>query len=148
MRLHSDGRLSLSPSDLSSHLACPHLTTLSLAAARGEIVKPKLDSPHRELIFRKGNEHEAAYLARLEGEGRSIVRIPTYDDEGFDADEAQRLTEEAIRAGVGRGDLPAVSRPTGPGAASRTSSSFSPTAGTSPSTRSSRARRSRRTCCS
>ena len=99
MRLHSDDTLSLSPSDLSSHLACPHLTTLSLAAARGEIVKPKLDSPHRDLIFRKGNEHEAAYLARLEGEGRSIVRIPTYDDEGFDAEEAQRLTEEAIRAG-------------------------------------------------
>ena len=100
MRLHSDGTLSLSPSDLSSHLACPHLTTLSLAAARGEIVKPKLDSPHRDLIFSKGNEHEAAYLARLEAEGRSIVRIPTYDDEGFDAGEAQRLTEEAIRAGV------------------------------------------------
>ena len=100
MRLHDDGTLSLSPSDLSSHLACPHLTNLSLAAARGEIVKPKLDSPHRDLIFSKGNEHEAAYLARLVAEGRSIVRIPTYDDEGFDAGEAQRLTEEAIRAGV------------------------------------------------
>ncbi len=100
MRLHDDGTLSLSPSDLSSHLACPHLTTLSLAAARGEIVKPKLDSPHRDLIFSKGNEHEASYLARLEGEGRSIVRMPTYDDGGFDASEARRLTEEAIRAGA------------------------------------------------
>ena len=37
MRLRSDGRLRLSPSDLSAHLACPHLTTLSLAHARGEI---------------------------------------------------------------------------------------------------------------
>ena len=72
---------------------------LGLPAARGEIAKPKLESPHRDLIFRKGNEHEAAYLARLVAEGRSIVRIPTYDDEGFDADEARRLTEEAIRAG-------------------------------------------------
>ena len=108
MRLNPDDTLSLSPSDLSNHLACPHLTTLSLAAARGEIVKPKLDSPHRDLIFRKGNEHEAAYLARLEAEGRSVVRIPTYDDEEFDADEAQRLTEEAIRAGDGRRHLPAV----------------------------------------
>ena len=100
MRLRSDGTLQLSPSDLSNHLACPHLTNLDLAAARGEIVKPKLESPHRELIFRKGNEHEAAYLARLEAEGRSIVRIPTFDDEGFDFDVALRLTEEAIRAGV------------------------------------------------
>ena len=97
VRLQND-KLGLSPSDLSNHLACPHLTTLSLAATRGEIVKPKLDSPHRDLIFSKGNEHEAAYLARLEGEGRSFVCIPTYDDEGFDAGKAQRLTEDAIRA--------------------------------------------------
>jgi len=100
MRLSPDGSLRLSPSDLSSHLACAHLTTLSLRAARGEIVKPKLDSPHRDLIFAKGNAHEAAYLARLEAEGRSIAHIPTYDDEGFDAAEAQRLTEEAIREGA------------------------------------------------
>ena len=100
MRLNPDDTLSLSPSDLSNHLACPHLTTLSVAATRGEIVKPKLESPHRDLIFRKGNEHEATYLARLEAQGRSVVRIPTYDDEEFDADEAQRLTEEAIRAGT------------------------------------------------
>ena len=100
MRLNSDDTLSLSPSDLSNHLACPHLTTLSVAATRGEIVKPKLESPHRDLIFRKGNEHEATYLARLEAQGRSVVRIPTYDDEEFDADEAQRLTEEAIRVGA------------------------------------------------
>ncbi len=76
------------------------MTTLSLRAARGEIVKPKLDSPHRDLIFAKGNAHEAVYLARLELEGCSIARIPTYDDEGFDAAEAQRLTEEAIREGA------------------------------------------------
>ena len=100
MRPGSDGTLRLSPSDLSAHLACPHLTTLSLRVARGELVQPHLDSPHRDLIFRKGNEHEQAYLARLVAEGRSIVRIPTYDDEAFDAGEARRLTEEAIRAGA------------------------------------------------
>jgi uncharacterized protein len=100
MRLSSDGSLQLSPSDLSAHLACPHLTTLSLEVARGELVQPRLDSPHRDLIFRKGNEHEQAYLARLVADGRSIVRIPTYDDEAFDTDEARRLTEEAIRTRV------------------------------------------------
>jgi hypothetical protein len=35
MQLRDDGTLRLSPSDLSNHLACAHLTTLSLAAARG-----------------------------------------------------------------------------------------------------------------
>jgi len=93
-----DDTLALSPSDLTAHLACPHLTTLSLAVARGELEQPHLDSPHRDLIFRKGNEHEQAYLARLEVAGRTIVRIPTYDDEGFDPGAAARLTEEAIRA--------------------------------------------------
>ena len=97
MRLVEE-QLALSPSDLSAHLACPHLTTLSVRVVRGELERPHLDSPHRDLIFRKGNEHEAAYLARLQAEGRSIVRIPTYDDEGFDPAEAQQLTEEAIRA--------------------------------------------------
>ena len=66
---------------------------------RGELERPHVDDTHGDLIRRKGDEHEAAYLARLVAEGRSIVRIPTYDDEGFDADEARRLTEEAIRAG-------------------------------------------------
>jgi predicted RecB family nuclease len=99
MRLADDGTLLLSPSDLSAHLACPHLTNLELRVARGELERPRVDDTHGELLRRKGDEHEAAYLARLVAEGRSIVRIPTYDDAGFDADEARRLTEEAIRAG-------------------------------------------------
>src|SRR5688572_13565839 len=93
-----DGTLKLSPSDLSAHLACPHLTNLNLRVQRGELVRPHVDDTHGDLIRRKGDEHEAAYLARLTAEGRSIVRIPTYDDEGFDADEARRLTEDAIHA--------------------------------------------------
>ena len=99
MRLSDDGTLVLSPSDLSAHLACEHLTTLALRVARGELEQPQLESPHRELIFRKGNEHEAEYLAWLIAQGRTVVSIPTYDDEGFDADEARRLTEEAIESG-------------------------------------------------
>lgn len=96
MRLRSDGTLRLSPSDLSAHLACPHLTTLTLEVLRGQREQPYVDDTHRGLIFRKGREHETAYLERL-GEGRTIARIPTYDDADFDADEARRLTEEAVR---------------------------------------------------
>lgn len=100
MRLRSNGTLQLSPSDLSAHLACAHLTTLDLRAARGEIVKPKPVSAHGDLIRRKGHEHEAAYLEALVAAARSIVRIPTYEDEAFDADDAARLTEDAIRTGA------------------------------------------------
>jgi uncharacterized protein len=100
MRLRSDGTLQLSPSDLTAHLACAHLTTLGLRVARGEMERPRLESPHTDLIRRKGQEHEAAYLAGLEAQGRSVVRIPTFDDPDFDAEEARRQTDEAIRAGT------------------------------------------------
>ena len=65
MRLLDDTTLALSPSDLSNHLACPHLTTLTLAVVREELAQPHADDTHVDLIRRKGDEHEAAYLARL-----------------------------------------------------------------------------------
>jgi len=58
-------RLLLSPSDVTAYLACEHLTTLSLRAARKEIVTPTIEDEQRELVFRKGLEHERAYLERL-----------------------------------------------------------------------------------
>ena len=42
MHLHAD-RLLLSPSDVTAFLACEHLTTLSLAHARGEVERPEVD---------------------------------------------------------------------------------------------------------
>ena len=77
MRIADDGRLQLSPSDLSNHLACPHLTNLdarrrSAASSSGRTPT----TPHVDLIRRKGMEHEAAYLARLEALGRTIVTLP------------------------------------------------------------------------
>jgi len=99
MRLASDGRLRLSPTDLGNHLACPHLTQLELRVQRGELERPFLEDPYGKVIREKGNAHERAYLDRLLAEGKSIVRMPVYEDEGFDSAEARRLTEEAIRAG-------------------------------------------------
>ena len=100
MRLAADGTLLLSPSDLANHLACAHLTQLELRVQRGEFARPHVDDPYGQIILRKGNEHEAAYLGRLEAEGLRVLRLQTYDDEGFDADDARRATEDAIRAGA------------------------------------------------
>ncbi len=91
-----DGRLFLSPSDVNDFLACEHLTRLELAAARGEVVKPGMLDPQAELIKRKGDEHEAAYLDQLRADGREVVEIPFAHD--FVA--AARATEEAIRDGA------------------------------------------------
>jgi predicted RecB family nuclease len=99
MRLGSDGTLRLSPTDLANHLACAHLTQLELRVLRGEFERPMIVDPYGQIILRKGNEHEAAYLARVGRDGRRVARMLTYDDEGFVEEDARRATEEAIRAG-------------------------------------------------
>src|SRR5688572_12523988 len=91
-----DDRLDLSPSDVTAFLACEHLTTLSLAHARGEIDRPELENEQAELIFRKGLEHEHAYLQSLRAQGLTVLEIP--DPDG-DYDGAARATADAIRAG-------------------------------------------------
>src|SRR3954454_1159828 len=85
-----NGRLSFSPSDLTAFLACPHLTALQVAVACGELKKPFRVNRHADLIRRKGEEHEAAQLALLEG----VVTIPDPKQVGWPA--AARQTEQAM----------------------------------------------------
>ena len=94
-----EGQLVLSPSDLTRHLACPHVTTLDLAVVRGELLAPPLESDELELIFRLGLEHERDYLDELKAEGRSVVEIATeFDGPGRTRAEAQTL--DAMRSGT------------------------------------------------
>jgi uncharacterized protein len=91
--------LLLSPSDLSAFVACPHLTQLERAVAEGTARRPVLDDPHAELVRQKGREHEAAYLRRLEAEGRRVLRLPRLGEDGCRPEEIARLSQQAIRAG-------------------------------------------------
>src|SRR5438309_6134390 len=93
-----DGRITLSPSDLNDYIECPHLTTLALEVARGERARPFVADGHAELLRRKGELHERAYLQRLRADGRQIVEITLGEPWDFDA--AARRTAEAMRAGV------------------------------------------------
>jgi uncharacterized protein len=93
-----NGQLSLSPSHVTGYLGCEHLTTLAVEAALGELGKPEVENEQAELVFRKGREHEAAYLARLRADGKHVVEIELEPD--LDWDRAVRETEDAIRAGV------------------------------------------------
>lgn len=88
--------LVLSPTDLTKHLACPHLTTLDLQALRGETTPPVQVDEALELIFRLGLDHEKAYLQRLSENGRKVVEIP----EDADIDSRVLLTDEAMQAGA------------------------------------------------
>jgi uncharacterized protein len=94
----SGSRLLLSPSDLTGYLACPHLTTLELRVARGELAKPFRPNPHAELIRAKGEAHESAFLHRLREDGRHVITIERGD--GWDAAQAALETEAAMAAGA------------------------------------------------
>ncbi|MGH3517100.1 MAG: TM0106 family RecB-like putative nuclease [Haloechinothrix sp.] len=92
-------RLVLSPTDLTKHLACPHVTSLDLQVALGARPRPKTDDEALELIFRLGLEHEAAYLEQLRTEGRTIAEMETvFGDDARRAAEARTL--DAMRSGV------------------------------------------------
>ncbi len=92
------GRLILSPSDLNDYVECQHLTTLALEVARGVRPHPHVSNEQSELLRRKGQEHEAAYLARLREEGRHIVEIAPADP--WDFETAAHATREAMRGGA------------------------------------------------
>ncbi|MBA2384258.1 MAG: TM0106 family RecB-like putative nuclease, partial [Actinobacteria bacterium] len=96
MHVHAD-RLQLSPSDVTAFLACEHLTTLSLAHAHGELERPEVVNEQAELIFRKGLEHEQAYLDSLRAEGKTIREIELRENEW---ERAVVETEQALREGV------------------------------------------------
>src|SRR6201988_2601225 len=96
--LRVDGRVFLSPSDLNDYVECQHLTTLALEVARGKRKRPYVPNEHGDLLRRKGEEHEAAYLAALRTQGRQVVDVIGANRWDFDA--SARATIEAMRAGA------------------------------------------------
>ncbi len=92
-----DDQILFSPSDLNAFLECEHLTQLELAVALHELERPVAENPQADLVKRKGDEHEAAYLAQLLADGRSVVEIQ-FEDLDFDA--AAKSTADAMREGA------------------------------------------------
>ena len=86
--------LLFSASDLNDYLACRYLVRLSLDVADHRITRPARVDPSGDMIRRKGDEHELAYLAKLRSDGRSILEI---DREGPDPVAA---TREALGNGA------------------------------------------------
>ncbi|MGY1637891.1 TM0106 family RecB-like putative nuclease [Geodermatophilus sp. SYSU D00742] len=88
-----DGRLVLSPSDLTRHQECHHLTALNLAVAGGTL-QPLAEgvSDQTVLVADLGIAHELRYLESLEEQGLEVVRLHQSRSEA--------ATVEAMRAGV------------------------------------------------
>jgi uncharacterized protein len=93
------GDLLLSPTDLTAYLACPHLTTLELRAARGELSRPERNED-ADVLAKKGIAHETAYLRRLQAEGRDVreIALEHGTDNGFE--QAAATTRAALTDGA------------------------------------------------
>ena len=65
----------LSATDLSNFLSCRHRTALEMAEAHGKRRRPKWDDPLLEILFKRGLEHEKAYVESLQAAGRRIVDL-------------------------------------------------------------------------
>src|SRR3954447_4273669 len=95
-----DGQLVLSPTDLTHHQECAHLTRLDLGVALGEWLAPDVETPEDvQFVFDRGLEHERKYLESLKTAGKAVVEIPG----GSGADgrrRAEEQTVEAMRRGV------------------------------------------------
>ncbi len=90
------GDLILSATDLTKHLACPHVTTLDREVVDGvRPAPPQGIDEQLELIFRKGLEHEEAFRRDLERRGLTVVEISNPDRVI-----AEQQTVAAMRAGV------------------------------------------------
>ena len=96
MQFRAD-RLTLSPSDVTAFLACEHLTALELQVSLKLLAAPEVENQQGDLIKRKGDEHEAAYLKTLRGQGKSVREV---DFQWPDWEGGQEQTLVAMREGV------------------------------------------------
>src|SRR3954454_2286223 len=99
----ADGTLVLAATDLTNHLACPHLSQQRRAIARGERGKPRsVDDPHADLIRERGETHEREQLDRLSAQGGGHVDLSSdvspYTREDLEA--AAEQTTQAMRDGA------------------------------------------------
>ena len=92
-----DGRLVLSPTDLTKHVACPHVTTLDLEALDSGAARTMATDDALNLVFAKGLQHEYAYLQALRADGLVVEDIARLGRKGAAAEQA---TVEAMRRGV------------------------------------------------
>ena len=90
----------MAATDLSNHLACRHLTTLDLQAARGLREPPQWRAPDLKVIQELGKRHEAKYLKYLAeqeapGDGRKleVANLAEIKDEQRALEETRALME-------------------------------------------------------
>ena len=96
----TDRGLLLSASDLVAFLECEHLSSLDLRVVRGiETIEPtRTDST--DLVARKGDERERAFLDSLIEQRLDVIVVPSMFEDAASESEALEQTEAAMRDGA------------------------------------------------
>ena len=94
--LENKGVLHFSATDLAGRLSCDHLTELDAGVARGIRAQPKTWNPLLDILRKRGDVHEKAFLDHLKGAGYEIAQIEGIGLEAVQANE----TIAAMRAGA------------------------------------------------
>jgi predicted RecB family nuclease len=90
----SNNGIVFSPSDLSNHISCKHLTNLNKKAALGEIKKPTYTNRVVDLLRERGLQFENEFLETLAQEGKSILKLSQENDN------AEIETISAMKMGI------------------------------------------------
>ncbi|MEB8346902.1 TM0106 family RecB-like putative nuclease [Flavobacteriaceae bacterium KMM 6898] len=92
---YKNNQIIYSPSDLSTHSSCKHLTQLNKQNARGEIADPEVYTNRVLLMLKeKGIEFEENHLHEIKDQGKTVAEIRTEDPH------AESHTIDAMREGV------------------------------------------------
>ncbi|HWZ89545.1 MAG TPA: TM0106 family RecB-like putative nuclease [Polyangiaceae bacterium] len=95
----SPKRLTLSATDLSGFNECAHKTVLDLAVAFGELARPGENEIERLMLEKRGFEHEARVLARLQATHEDVIKIDAGPGEAS-REAAARATEAEMTRGA------------------------------------------------
>lgn len=95
-----DGRFIYAASDLNDYLECKRLSELEALVARHKLPRPQDDDPQRDLIRRKGDEHERNHLERfLERYAADVTQFERCEPGIEQYREAERRTLTAMQLG-------------------------------------------------
>ena len=95
MKLKNE-QLIYSPTDLSNHINCKHLTELNKLESKGELQSPEVYyNPSLEALKEKGNDFEYEYLKELKENNYNVVELSTENPK-----KAEEMTLQAMSDGV------------------------------------------------
>ncbi len=109
MKLHHQS-IHYSASDLVNYLGCKYITELDRQVVLGRLAPPDWKNPALELLQKKGQAFEEAYVEHLKTEGLKVCELDGRDDnaaveamkQGYDIITQARFAKDLLQTFKGR----------------------------------------------